>query len=174
VRSFYVYRYIFTTAAFITGERKKENGGLRNEGVSPQGGSKMRRGCLRVARGRAGGEERRSEDRVQGADEEISRCPEKNANAHTENTTECSHEPSLVTDLPTSSRPFEMLSAKQSVQSIKAQRPRLASRAGVKVQAASDLWFPSAARPAYLKGTLAGDRGFDPLGLGADPVALKW
>ena len=67
-----------------------------------------------------------------------------------------------------------MLSAKQSVQSIKAQRPRLANRASVKVQASSDLWFPSAARPAYLTGSLAGDRGFDPLGLGADPVALKW
>lgn len=28
--------------------------------------------------------------------------------------------------------------------------------------------------PAHLDGSLAGDYGFDPLGLGADPEALKW
>lgn len=36
---------------------------------------------------------------------------------------------------------------------------------------------PLAARhraPAHLKGDLAGDRGFDPLGLGSDPERLKW
>jgi light-harvesting complex I chlorophyll a/b binding protein 4 len=55
-------------------------------------------------------------------------------------------------------------------------RPHVANRSlrcSVRAEA-SDLWFPSAARPSYLNGTLAGDRGFDPLGLGADPVALKW
>merc|ERR1712066_818411 len=36
------------------------------------------------------------------------------------------------------------------------------------------MWFPGAPAPAWLDGTLAGDRGFDPMGLGADPVALKW
>ena len=56
----------------------------------------------------------------------------------------------------------------------KASRPRAFSRSSVKAQASGDLWFPGAARPAYLTSTLAGDRGFDPLGLGADPVALKW
>jgi len=30
------------------------------------------------------------------------------------------------------------------------------------------------APPAYLNGTLPGDRGFDPMGLGADPKALAW
>eukprot|EP00775_Hariotina_reticulata_P011341 gene11341-11490_t len=51
------------------------------------------------------------------------------------------------------------------------------SRASVVVRAAAanrPLWAPGVVAPAYLDGTLAGDRGFDPLGLGADPVALKW
>lgn len=33
---------------------------------------------------------------------------------------------------------------------------------------------PGAAPPAWLKGDLPGDRGFDPMGLGADPKALAW
>merc|ERR1711977_684568 len=35
-------------------------------------------------------------------------------------------------------------------------------------------WFPGAPAPAWLDGSLAGDRGFDPMGLGADPTALNW
>merc|ERR1719463_953804 len=35
-------------------------------------------------------------------------------------------------------------------------------------------WFPGATIPAWLDGSLAGDRGFDPMGLGADPTALRW
>ena len=44
------------------------------------------------------------------------------------------------------------------------------------VAAAADrkLVFPGAAAPAYLNESLAGDYGWDPLGLGADPTALKW
>jgi hypothetical protein len=33
---------------------------------------------------------------------------------------------------------------------------------------------PGAAPPSWLTGTLPGDRGFDPMGLGADPKALAW
>ncbi|KAJ8748074.1 hypothetical protein K2173_027553 [Erythroxylum novogranatense] len=35
-------------------------------------------------------------------------------------------------------------------------------------------WLPGLDPPPYLDGTLAGDYGFDPLGLGEDPASLKW
>jgi len=35
-------------------------------------------------------------------------------------------------------------------------------------------WYPGAPIPSWLDGTLAGDRGFDPMGLGSDPTALRW
>uniref|UniRef100_A0A0F7GZW6 Chlorophyll a-b binding protein, chloroplastic n=1 Tax=Geranium incanum TaxID=1158081 RepID=A0A0F7GZW6_9ROSI len=35
-------------------------------------------------------------------------------------------------------------------------------------------WLPGLDPPPYLNGTLAGDFGFDPLGLGEDPESLKW
>eukprot|EP00245_Coleochaete_scutata_P008220 TRINITY_DN2461_c0_g1_i1.p1 TRINITY_DN2461_c0_g1~~TRINITY_DN2461_c0_g1_i1.p1 ORF type:complete len:246 (-),score=49.92 TRINITY_DN2461_c0_g1_i1:432-1169(-) len=35
-------------------------------------------------------------------------------------------------------------------------------------------WLPGSTSPAYLDGTLPGDNGFDPLGLGEDPENLKW
>lgn len=54
-------------------------------------------------------------------------------------------------------------------------RPAAASRRSVVVQASSrPLWLPGNPAPAYLNGTLAGDFGFDPLGLGKDPEALRW
>ena len=44
------------------------------------------------------------------------------------------------------------------------------------VRAAADrpLWAPGVVPPAYLNGKLAGDRGFDPMGLGADEKMLIW
>ncbi|XP_027902772.1 photosystem I chlorophyll a/b-binding protein 5, chloroplastic [Vigna unguiculata] len=35
-------------------------------------------------------------------------------------------------------------------------------------------WLPGLDPPPYLDGTLAGDFGFDPLGLGEDPDTLRW
>uniref|UniRef100_A0A0F7GYJ2 Chlorophyll a-b binding protein, chloroplastic n=1 Tax=Francoa sonchifolia TaxID=23250 RepID=A0A0F7GYJ2_9ROSI len=35
-------------------------------------------------------------------------------------------------------------------------------------------WLPGLDPPPYLDGTLAGDFGFDPLGLGENPESLKW
>jgi len=48
-------------------------------------------------------------------------------------------------------------------------RSRIVARA-----ADRKLWAPDVVAPSYLDGTLAGDYGWDPLGLGADPVALRW
>ncbi|GMN52957.1 hypothetical protein TIFTF001_022097 [Ficus carica] len=36
------------------------------------------------------------------------------------------------------------------------------------------LWFPGSSPPEWLDGSLPGDFGFDPLGLGSDPESLKW
>ncbi|XP_016462153.1 photosystem I chlorophyll a/b-binding protein 6, chloroplastic-like [Nicotiana tabacum] len=36
------------------------------------------------------------------------------------------------------------------------------------------LWFPGSSPPEWLDGSLPGDFGFDPLGLGSDPETLKW
>merc|ERR1712110_681193 len=35
-------------------------------------------------------------------------------------------------------------------------------------------WLPGADAPSHLNGSLPGDFGFDPLGLGKDPQALTW
>jgi|Transcript_14053 light-harvesting complex I chlorophyll a/b binding protein 5 len=55
-------------------------------------------------------------------------------------------------------------------------RATVSSRASLKVQAANrELWLrDSTVAPAHLDGTLPGDFGFDPLGLGADPARLKY
>ncbi|KAL5698338.1 Photosystem I chlorophyll a/b-binding protein 6 [Ranunculus cassubicifolius] len=36
------------------------------------------------------------------------------------------------------------------------------------------LWFPGSSSPEWLDGSLPGDFGFDPLGLGSDPETLRW
>jgi len=50
------------------------------------------------------------------------------------------------------------------------------SRSRMVVAAAADrpMWIPGGVAPAHLNGTLPGDRGFDPIGLGSDPKALNW
>jgi hypothetical protein len=52
-------------------------------------------------------------------------------------------------------------------------RPK-ASRFVVAAGADRQLWLPGSTPPKHLDGSLAGDFGFDPLNLGADPNALKW
>ncbi|KAK9669829.1 hypothetical protein RND81_13G157300 [Saponaria officinalis] len=46
-------------------------------------------------------------------------------------------------------------------------------RVAVRAQA-RPTWLPGLDPPPYLDGSLAGDFGFDPLGLGEDPESLKW
>ena len=69
-----------------------------------------------------------------------------------------------------------MMAVSASVSGVSA---RPSARAGaarrVVCQASSrPLWVPTAKPPSYLDGSMPGDRGFDPLGLGADPASLAW
>lgn len=55
------------------------------------------------------------------------------------------------------------------------QMSALGSRRIVAVRAQQrPTWLPGLDPPSHLDGTLAGDFGFDPLGLGEDPASLKW
>ncbi|XP_024372932.1 photosystem I chlorophyll a/b-binding protein 5, chloroplastic [Physcomitrium patens] len=49
-----------------------------------------------------------------------------------------------------------------------------AGESSATVGAERPLWLPGTTPPAHLDGTLAGDFGFDPLGLGQDPQDLRW
>jgi len=40
--------------------------------------------------------------------------------------------------------------------------------------AARESWYPGSDFPEHLDGSMVGDNGFDPLGLGTDPETLKW
>mmetsp|Transcript_11685 Transcript_11685/g.29908 ORF Transcript_11685/g.29908 Transcript_11685/m.29908 type:complete len:226 (+) Transcript_11685:86-763(+) len=52
---------------------------------------------------------------------------------------------------------------------------RRQARAVVRMAAAGrTTWLPSAPVPAHLDGSMPGDFGFDPLGLGSEPDRLKW
>ena len=51
----------------------------------------------------------------------------------------------------------------------------LVSRRNVAVKAANrEMWLVGSTPPAHLDGSMAGNFGFDPLGLGANPDRLKW
>lgn len=47
-------------------------------------------------------------------------------------------------------------------------------RSPVVARAQRATWLPGLDPPAHLNGTLVGDFGFDPLGLGEDPKSLRW
>ncbi|KAG0545529.1 hypothetical protein BDA96_02G369100 [Sorghum bicolor] len=53
-----------------------------------------------------------------------------------------------------------------------------AARPSFAVRAAADpdrpIWFPGSTPPPWLDGSLPGDFGFDPWGLGSDPESLRW
>lgn len=55
---------------------------------------------------------------------------------------------------------------------ISASRPRAAF--AVRAQASRPLWIPTADPPSYLDGSLPGDYGWDPLGLGSDEKRLQY
>ncbi|XP_062159515.1 photosystem I chlorophyll a/b-binding protein 5, chloroplastic [Alnus glutinosa] len=48
------------------------------------------------------------------------------------------------------------------------------TRTAVRAQLRRPTWLPGLDPPPYLDGSLPGDFGFDPLGLGEDPGSLKW
>ncbi|XP_010538121.1 PREDICTED: photosystem I chlorophyll a/b-binding protein 5, chloroplastic [Tarenaya hassleriana] len=55
-----------------------------------------------------------------------------------------------------------------------ASRARSSGRVSVGAAEERATWLPGLDPPPYLDGTLTGDYGFDPLGLGEDPESLKW
>ena len=52
------------------------------------------------------------------------------------------------------------------------QSPR--ARIAVRASTERATWLPGLDPPPHLDGTLPGDFGFDPLGLGEEPANLKW
>eukprot|EP00238_Polyblepharides_amylifera_P000663 CAMPEP_0196572044 /NCGR_PEP_ID=MMETSP1081-20130531/2159_1 /TAXON_ID=36882 /ORGANISM="Pyramimonas amylifera, Strain CCMP720" /LENGTH=279 /DNA_ID=CAMNT_0041889225 /DNA_START=70 /DNA_END=909 /DNA_ORIENTATION=+ len=48
------------------------------------------------------------------------------------------------------------------------------SRTSLNVVAREAMWAPGSEAPAHLDGSMAGDFGFDPLGLGVEPDRLQW
>lgn len=52
--------------------------------------------------------------------------------------------------------------------------PKAVSNGSRVTMSARPLWLPGSTPPAHLDGSLPGDFGFDPLGLGANPEQLKW
>eukprot|EP00240_Pyramimonas_obovata_P013427 CAMPEP_0118928170 /NCGR_PEP_ID=MMETSP1169-20130426/5475_1 /TAXON_ID=36882 /ORGANISM="Pyramimonas obovata, Strain CCMP722" /LENGTH=237 /DNA_ID=CAMNT_0006870087 /DNA_START=1254 /DNA_END=1967 /DNA_ORIENTATION=+ len=62
-----------------------------------------------------------------------------------------------------------------SAKAFKVARVSCNARRTTMIQAADrPMWLLGAEPPAHLDGTIAGDYGFDPLGLGTDPDRLAW
>jgi len=53
-------------------------------------------------------------------------------------------------------------------------KPAQAKRSVRVASSSRPTWLPDAPIPAHLNGSMAGDNGFDPLGLGQQPERLKW
>lgn len=61
------------------------------------------------------------------------------------------------------------------MQTLSRRNVQATPKRNVSVRAASrPTWLPGLVPPAHLQGKLAGDNGFDPLGLGQDAERLKW
>lgn len=63
---------------------------------------------------------------------------------------------------------------RRPVVSVRAVASAAQADAVVAQPAERPLWLPGITPPAHLDGSLAGDYGFDPLGLGADAQDLRW
>lgn len=48
------------------------------------------------------------------------------------------------------------------------------SRRSISRGAVREVWYPGVPAPEHLDGSMVGDNGFDPLGLGTDPATLSW
>lgn len=65
------------------------------------------------------------------------------------------------------------LSVNKALTNLKVQKATQRRRLVVSHAKAGN-WLPGSDSPKYLKGELAGDYGFDPLGLGEEPELLEW
>lgn len=74
-----------------------------------------------------------------------------------------------------SSRPRALTGWSRRTLAVPAHRaPSPRARVVVRASAQRATWLPGLDPPAHLDGTLPGDYGFDPLGLGEEPASLKW
>ncbi|XP_023536986.1 photosystem I chlorophyll a/b-binding protein 5, chloroplastic-like [Cucurbita pepo subsp. pepo] len=76
--------------------------------------------------------------------------------------------------LPSSSFYSSSLSPKQHLLRSPSRRTVIAQAQSQSQSQPRQTWLPGLDPPPHLDGTLAGDFGFDPLGLGEDPHSLKW
>lgn len=75
-------------------------------------------------------------------------------------------------------KPISVKKGTQALKKSSTPRPgggtqRLAGGKGYRKYAGDALWLPAIQRPAWLDGSLPGDRGFDPLGLGKPTEYLQ-
>uniref|UniRef100_A0AC62AEM5 Lhca9 n=1 Tax=Dunaliella tertiolecta TaxID=3047 RepID=A0AC62AEM5_DUNTE len=66
------------------------------------------------------------------------------------------------------------MSTKLTTSGVRPAKPTRASRMVMKASNNRPLWLPDVIPPPHLNGTLPGDSGFDPLGLGLNEERLKW